>query len=214
MSSSTPSKPRALRETRIPYAEPTWDIAKLYPLQGTWSESEYMSLRPSRIVEYDQGYLEIPDVPTEAHQSIVAFLYQALLAFVMARNLGKVLFAPLRVKLWEEKYREPDIVFMSTKHADRRINEYWLGADLVMEVVSEGDENRERDLVKKREDYARGGIPEYWIVDPEQSMVTVLRLEGNAYAVHGEFAPGSAATSALLNGFSIEVEAVFAAAKA
>jgi len=213
MSSSTPSKPRALRETRIAYAEPTWDIAKLYPLQGTWSESEYMSLRPSRIVEYDHGYLEIPDVPTEAHQSIVAFLYQALLAFVMARNLGKVLFAPLRIKLWEEKYREPDIVFMSTQHADRRINEYWLGADLVIEVVSEGEENRERDLVKKREDYARGGIPEYWIVDPEQSMVTVLRLEGNAYAVHGEFAPRAAATSALLDGFSVDVAAVFAAAK-
>ncbi|MBI3241680.1 MAG: Uma2 family endonuclease [Chloroflexi bacterium] len=79
--------------------------------------------------------------------------------------------------------------------------------------MSEGLENRERDLEKKRKDYAEGGIPEYWIIDPQEQKITVLKLEGVAYAVHGEFAPGVSASSALLNGFSVDVEAVFAAAK-
>ena len=207
------SQPRTFREVRVAYAEPTWDIAKLFPSQGAWSEWEYMALRPSRIVEYDHGFVEIPDVPTESHQSIVAFLYQALLTFVVARNLGKVLFAPLRVKLWEEKYREPDIVFMSAEHAARRSNEFWLGTDLAMEVVSEGESNRERDLEKKRKEYAQGGISEYWIVDPQEQKIVVLKLEDEAYAVHGEFAPGAMANSALLGGFTVDVTAVFAAAR-
>lgn len=211
--SEPPFKPRTLSEARARYGNLTWDIAKLYPIQGAWSEWEYMHLRPSRVVEYDHGYVEIHDVPTTSHQRILLFLYNLLSAFINPRNLGQILVAPLRVKLWEEKYREPDIVFMRAENAARIGEEYWLGADLVMEVVSEGGENRERDFEKKREDYARGGIPEYWIVDPEQSAITVLRLEGDVYAVHGEFRPGEAATSALLAGFSVEVAAVFAAAK-
>lgn len=211
--SEPPFKPRTLSEAKAAYGNLTWDIAKLYPFQGGWSEWEYMTLRPSRVVEYDHGYVEIHDVPTTSHQLIVAFLYHALSAYVAARNLGTVLFAPLRIKLWEEKYREPDIVYMSAQNIARRGEDCWLGADLVMEVVSEGDENRERDLVKKREDYAKGGIPEYWIVDPQQQTITVLKLDGDTYAIHGGFKIGATATSALLRGFAVDVEAVFAAAK-
>ncbi len=200
-----------LQEARARYGNLTWDIAKLYPTQGSWSEGDYMGLRPNRVVEYDHGFVEIHDVPSEDHQTILAFLYQALLEFVIAKSVGKVLFAPLRVKLWEEKYREPDIVFMAAEHAERRHNKFWLGADLVMEIVSEGDENRERDLVEKRADYAKGNIPEYWIVDARSQQITVLKLAGETYTVHGEFKPGSQATSATLAGFSVDVAATFAA---
>ncbi len=48
----------------------------------------------------------------------------------------------------------------------------------------------DRDLVEKREEYARAGIPEYWIVDPEQGQITVLALDGTGYAVHGS-SPGA-----------------------
>jgi len=212
--SDTQQKPRQFREiaTNV-QSEPTWEIAHLYPLQGMWSEWEYMELRPSRVVEYDHGYLEVHDVPSQTHQFIVAYLFQALLAFAAARKLGTVLFAPLRLKLWEEKYREPDIVFMSAEHAARRGEDFWLGADLVMEVVSEDEQSRERDLQKKRSEYAQAGILEYWIIDPPERRIVVLRLEEGQYKVHGEFAPGTSAVSALLNGFAVEVAAVFAAAE-
>jgi Uma2 family endonuclease len=182
-------------------------------MQGMWSEWEYMELRPNRVVEYDHGFVEIPDVPTTSHQRILLFLYNLLSRFVKARKLGEVLVAPLRVKLGPEKYREPDIVFMSAEHASRRGEDYWLGADLVMEVVSEGDESRERDLQKKREEYAKAGIAEYWIVDLQEKRITVLRLQGEQYALHGEFKAGGTAASALLPGFSVNVTDVFAAAE-
>ncbi|HLF00564.1 MAG TPA: Uma2 family endonuclease [Anaerolineales bacterium] len=211
--SSPQSQPHTLEEARAHYGNLTWDIAKLYPVQGAWSEWEYMELRPSRVVEYDHGFVEIHDGPSQSHQLILAFLYQALLAFVTTHNLGTVLFAPLRVKLWLEKYREPDIVFMFAQNAARRGEDFWIGTDLAIEIVSEGERNRTRDLEEKRADYAKGGVPEYWIVDPQEQKITVLKLDGETYTVHGEFAPGATATSALLDGFTVDVTAVFAAAK-
>jgi Uma2 family endonuclease len=52
---------------------------------------------------------------------------------------------------------------------------------LVVEVVSPGKANRDRDYRYKRSEYAARGILEYWIVDPELSTVTVLTLIDGLY---------------------------------
>jgi Uma2 family endonuclease len=100
---------------------------------------------------------------------------------------------------------------MKAENASRRRNKYWNGADLVMEVVSGDAKDRKRDHVDKVNDYALGGIPEYWIIDPEQKVVRVLALDGSAYRVHGEFRAGETATSVLLPGFTLGVDAILAA---
>ena len=56
-----------------------------------------------------------------------------------------------------------------------------------MEVVSDDEEDRQRDLETKRQEYAQAGVAEYWIVDPKTETVTVLTLDGAAYRLHGEF---------------------------
>ena len=187
--------------------EPTWDVALLFPAQGTWSEDDYLTLNSNRLVEFSDGSLEVLPMPTTSHQRIVAQLFQLLFAFAITRRLGTVLFAPLRVRLWSGKFREPDVVFMSAEHADRMGEPFWDGADLVMEVVS--DDDRRRDLETKRLEYASAGIPEYWIVDPQESRITVLRLERGAYVVHSVFAVGEIAMSSLLPGFVANVMDVF-----
>ena len=95
----------------------------------------------------------------------------------------------------------------ATARTPRRQNRYWLGADLVAEVVSPDDPDR--DLVEKRTDYAEAGIPEYWIADPRDETLTVLVLRGEAYVEHGRYARGEVAASVLLDGFAAEVSAVF-----
>ena len=65
------------------------------------------------------------------------------------------------------------------------------------------------NIYVKRADYAEGRIPEYWIVDPKKETITVLRLVQGQYAEHGVFRRDDAATSALLEGFSINVSEVF-----
>lgn len=87
--------------------------------------------------------------------------------------------------------------------------EYPEKVDLVVEVVSSDKRSHVRDYREKRLDYANAGISEYWIVDPKKVQITVLKLVRNRYVEHGIFKKGASATSALLDGFSVDVSAVF-----
>ena len=202
---SLPTPAQPLEE----HAQPAWEVATLFPAQGTWSEEDYLVLPTNRLVEFSHGEVDVLPMPSQSHQLIVLFLYRMLYAFVSSYNLGTLLIAPLRIRLWPGKFREPDLVLMLTSHDQRRHQTYWEGADLVVEVVSPDDPRR--DLVTKRLEYAQAGIPEYWIVDPEAQHITVLQLENETYVEHGQFGLGATADSVLLAGFAVQVDAVFAA---
>jgi Uma2 family endonuclease len=204
---STRKTVKAGRNGKI--GEPTWDIALLFPRQGDWSEEEYFALETNRLVELSDGRLEFPSMPGTLHQWIALYLYELLKAFAYPK-LGLVLAAPLPVRLWPLKIREPDVVFMFREHRERVQEKVWEGADLAMEVVSSSAEDRRRDLIQKRAEYARAGISEYWIVDPKKHQITVLWLRGKRYIVHGKFKKGQAATSRLLEGFAVDVDAALA----
>jgi Uma2 family endonuclease len=79
-----------------------------------------------------------------------------------------------------------------------------------MEVVSDDPKDHTRDYEEKLADYAEAKVAEYWIIDPHRQVVVVHRLEGDRYAVAGEFARGQQAVSIFLQGFSIDVAALFA----
>jgi Uma2 family endonuclease len=177
-------------------------------LQGLWTVEQYLRLTDgsNRLVEFTDGALEVLPMPTERHQAISQFLLLALLQFLQPRG-GRVFYAPLRVQIRKEKFREPDLLVMLNAADPRRQDAFWLGADLVMEIVS--PDNPERDKVVKRVDYAEALIPEYWIVDPEEETITVLRLEGEGYVEHGVFRRGEEATSRLLSGFYVAASEVF-----
>src|SRR6186713_1167167 len=95
-------------------SQPAWEIAKLFPDQGDFSESDYLFIteRTNRLAEYSDGTIEVLPMPTTEHQEIVLFLVNLLRSFVNPRNLGRALMAPLRVRLREGRFREPDVVFM------------------------------------------------------------------------------------------------------
>lgn len=179
----------------------------LLPLQGLWTEEQYLKLsdQTNHLIEFTDGVIEALPMPTDKHQVVLAFLYERLLAFIRPRG-GKVLFAPLRIRIHAGKHREPDILLVRDAHDPRRQNRYWLGADLVVEIVSPDDP--ERDIVSKRADYAEAHIAEYWIVDPANETITVLTLRDDAYVEHGVFRRGEQATSLLLEGFTAPVEDV------
>ena len=109
------------------------------------------------------------------------------------------------------KFREPDLLLVHDAGDPRCRDDYWLGADVVMEVIS--PDNPDRDIVDKRTDYAEAGVPEYWLVNPMDETVTVLVLADGEYREHGVFRPGAHAGSALLSGFSVDVQESFNAAR-
>ena len=178
------------------------------PPQGLWSDDEYLWLtdRCGRRVEFTDGRIEELPVPTDAHQAILLFLYRALFAWLRPRGGVATVSGP-RVRLRAGKFRDPDVAVLRDRADTRRENRYWLGVDLVVEVVS--PDNPARDLVEKRADYAEAGIAEYWIVDPRDETITVLALDGGAYAERGVFARGATARSAVFRGFAADVSAVF-----
>ena len=143
------------------HAEPVWEVALLFPAQGEWSEDDYLWLtdHTKSLVELAEGHIEVLPMPTDEHQRVVLFLYRALYAFLAARGIGIVLVAPLRLRVRPGRYREPDVLVLLSTTDPRRSNRYWTGADLVLEVDSSDDPKR--DLVRKRREYARAGIPEY-----------------------------------------------------
>ena len=208
------TRPTRKSPVRHPGGEPVWELAYMYPAQGDWSEEAYLALPTNLMAEYTDGRIEVLPMPTTAHQLIVLNLYRLLNDYVAAHGLGWVLVAPLPVRLRRGIYREPDVVFLSTARPERRAGDYPDGADLVMEVVGGSREDRRRDHVVKRAEYAAAGIAEYWIVDPHDETLTVLHLDASEYAEHGRFGKGAQATSALLPGLTIDVASVFAAAQA
>ncbi len=183
-------------------------VLDLLPLQGQWSAEEYLWLtdRANRLIEFTDGYVEVLPMPTRKHQAISQFLFLAFLAFVQPTG-GRVFYAPLRLRIRDRAFREPDLMLLRDAVDPRNQERYWLGADLVVEVVS--PDQPQRDLVQKRHDYAEARIPEYWIADPQRETVGVLRLQGGAYVEHGVFGRGARATSALLEGFAVDVGALF-----
>jgi Uma2 family endonuclease len=180
----------------------------LLPLQGLWTEEQYLKLtdQTNQLIEFTDGYLEGLSIPTRRHQVILALLYELFVAFLRPQG-GEVLFAPLRLQVRLNKYREPDLLLLRDASDPRNQNAFWLGADLVVEIVSA--DNPERDTVEKVADYAEARIPEYWIVNPVDETITVLKLDGDAYAAHGVFRRGDMADSPLLPGFGVLVDSVF-----
>lgn len=82
--------------------------------------------------------------------------------------------------------RFPDLAVLREEHLALTQNRFTITIDmpppqLIVEVVSPGRVNRERDYDRKRDQYQAIGVSEYWIVDPQNKVVMVLYLESAGY---------------------------------
>ena len=177
------------------------------PPQGHWREADYLWLtdRFSSSVELADGYLEELPSTTDLHRSILLFLFHRFDERVRADG-GVALVGPMRLKIRDARFREPDLLPLRDARDSRRQNRYWLGADLVVEVVSPDDPDR--DYIQKRQDYAEAKVSEYWIVDPQREEINILCLEQDQYVNHGTYGLQETATSSLLEGFDVSVSNV------
>lgn len=181
-------------------------------MTGEWAEADYYQFsEPGGVVELSDGHVEVSDPPTFFHQLILLRLSVALHAFVMANHLGQVCFAPLPVRLWSGTIREPDLMFMSAAHASR-MGQYWGVPDLAVEILSPGTARKDREI--KRKEYARAGVAEYWIVDPEARTVEVMRGSGGGedYEITECFRETEMLTSEIFGKFALPLSELFAPA--
>ena len=185
-----------------------------------------MTTRGQRTRATYEDYLNTPDevryelldgelvrhlTPPLVHQRTLADLAVPMHIFVEQHDLGDVFMRPLDVVLWEDGEAdvvEPDILFISAARAGIITEANVQGApDLVVEVLSPSTESLDKGY--KRELYARHGVGEYWLVDPDARTVTVLRLGDGEYDTVATYGPGQALTSLTLEGLIIDINEVF-----
>jgi len=143
---------------------------------------------------YELHHGELIVLPPESEENdFIAFVLRDELVQIVDRRRVRKQGCELQVD-GEPQNRYPDLVVLLPEHIElmRSRQRLTITLDmpppvLVVEVVSPGRTNRERDYVQKFEQYKNRGIPEYWIVDPEDRVVIVFQLQAGSYVEVGAF---------------------------
>ncbi len=146
----------------------------------------------------DGRLIELPP-ESEPNTSLANFLFLQLvnagLPFRQIQPHACELQVPV-LQRGDPANRFPDLVVLREEHLEltqKRLTITFdiLPPDLVGEVVSPGERNRDHDHGRKRQQYAARGIPEYWLIDPQENTITVLHLDQGSYIEVGQFAGGA-----------------------
>lgn len=153
------------------------------------------------------GELFVTPSPLSKHQLMVSNLASAFFLFLHDHPIGRLFLAPLDVILSESDVLEPDLLFIL--NARREIIQDWVrGApDLVIEVLSPTTASRDRG--PKLKAYARFGVTEFWIVDPDERAIEIYRQTQEGFELSRIWRDEETLTSSLLPGFALPVGSLF-----
>ena len=157
---------------------PAWEAAFMLPVQGSWSEEEFLKFHTNRMAELVDGRLEI--LPTLKHQRILRWL---LGMFEGAAPVGLItLFAPLPTRLFPGTIREPDLLYLAPENAPGPDVDYPTHIDLAVEIVKPGKEVQRQMKCAKAD----------WCLDREWTrMAVVIQFESFRMTLQPFVAPKS-----------------------
>jgi Uma2 family endonuclease len=156
------------------------------------------------------GELFVSRAPGIPHQRVLNNLQVELTNYLKAHPVGIVV--PGAGAIFSDYDAViPDIALVRNERWDQVVTgEKFTGAvDLVIEILSPGTQNRQRDLSAKRELYGKYGVEEYWIVDSENRSVLIFRLHGEILEESANLTENDELTSSILPGFLLPVNAIF-----
>ena len=147
---------------------------------GTWTYEDLFALPDDgRRYEIIEGELYEMPAPTWAHATVITNLISLLIPLVVKLG-GRLVTAPLDVFFQGANPVQPDIVvLLPDSQAQSHCAASRVPPDLLIEVLSPS--NRGHDLLTKRALYARAGVREYWLVDPEARTIEILALDRDAF---------------------------------
>ncbi len=157
--------------------------------------------------ELIDGEITVMNAPLPRHGRIVFELGVAIRTHVRGKAAGEVFLAPVDVALPSGDVVEPDLLWLRQDRLEIVRTRIEGAPDLVVEVLSPTSLDRDRHVKKAL--YARNGVREYWIVDPDARSIEVFALDGERYEPAGYFLPGAAAASVVLAGFAVPVDSIF-----
>ena len=169
---------------------------------------DYLLLPEDRRYEIVDGELFLTPAPTPYHQSVAMRLGFALHAFVEREGLGQVFIAPCDVVLSRFDVLQPDIFFISAGRLSIIGEKYISDApDLVVEVLSPS--TADRDQGAKARQYAKFGVHEMWIVDPQARTIEVFRSSSEGFRREATCSATDVLGSPRVPGLEIPLERVF-----
>ena len=147
--------------------------------------------------EIIDGELIVSPAPVANHQRVLKRLVRVFDDFANETRSGEVFFAPFDVQLGYHDIVEPDLVFIATEQGrvPGQDHKFEGSPVLVVEVISPS--SRQTDRVKKMALYARSGVLEYWIADPEQRTLVINVIEDQTYVPVSPDTEGWVASRAL-----------------
>ena len=145
------------------------------------SYEDFLTSYDGTRAEWVDGEVVLLSPASRQHQLVSDFLTALLKVFAETRSSGIVMSAPFQMKTGDQlPGREPDILFIADEHRDRIRNTYVAGpADLVVEIIS--PDSLVRDRGEKFSEYERGGVREYWLLDPIRKVADFYHLDGGVY---------------------------------
>ena len=172
-----------------------------------FTREDYEQLPEHIHAELIGGDLVMIPAPTPWHEGLAADLQDAVREHLGAAR-KRVLGSRLEISVWdagEENIIMPDVVVFP--EGAKRTGREWKPPTpvWVAEVLSPSTAGRDRGV--KLRLYARAGVKEAWVVDPETETIEVHDLEHGGERV---FAMGEQADSRVVSGFRVDVAALFA----
>ena len=156
------------------------------------SFEEYLSYDDGTDKLYELFNGELIEVPPESGQN-VQIANRLFLIFALLIGTDRVRGHGLELEVrGEPRNRYPDLTIIREEHIQQLTKRNSIRLTmapplLVIEVVSPGELQRNRDYIAKRYQYQDCDIPEYWIIDPDAQTVMVLELSGKTYTEVGSF---------------------------
>ena len=122
-----------------------------------------------------EGQMIMAPAPNRLHQKISRNLQFLIMRYLDEHPIGAIYNAPFDVELNEFNVFQPDLVYVTAERASVFTDQGITGApDLVVEVLS--PKTSKYDLGPKREVYARSGVSELWVIDPDSRQLSVYYL--------------------------------------
>lgn len=175
------------------------------------SFEDYMAQYAETFHEWVRGDIVKMSPVSEQHDLLTAYFRQLLDAYFAMTRLGRVRSAPFVMSMETIGVsREPDLqVILTTNPGTLTLTAMIGPADICIEVVS--PESVERDYGKKFEEYEKGGVREYWIIDPLRKETSFRQLQNTGLYAQMPLDAQSNYQTPLLPGFVLHVPTLWTA---
>ena len=171
--------------------------------------ADYARLTPPDSGNYElhNGKIIFMPTPTGYNQQISMRLSIKMGSYILQKQLGQLLAAPMDTIFSEHDTLQPDLLFV-TQERTHIIKKQVEGVpDLIIEIVSPG--NSKKEMSYKKYVYETSGVREYWLIHPEKQTVTQYENIENELLRLNVLNIDDLLQSKIVEGFEIKVREIF-----